>query len=64
MSGHRVPFWNNTTFNIYSPSKFALKQMSNVTEMKLEEAKNCTKVTVRFFNLNKKKNFNYFVFDF
>ncbi|XP_043483267.1 farnesol dehydrogenase-like [Leptopilina heterotoma] len=53
MSGHRVPFWNNTTFNIYSPSKFALKQMSELTEMKLKEAKNCTKVTTIFPGLVK-----------
>ncbi|XP_051173051.1 farnesol dehydrogenase-like [Leptopilina boulardi] len=53
IAGQRVPFLNNSTFNIYSPSKFALKAMSDVIELELQHVKSNIKITTIFPGLVK-----------
>ncbi|XP_051173059.1 farnesol dehydrogenase-like [Leptopilina boulardi] len=46
--GQNVAFYNSSAFDMYSPSKFALKAMSQVIEFELEHIKNSTKITTIF----------------
>ncbi|XP_043483272.1 farnesol dehydrogenase-like [Leptopilina heterotoma] len=51
--GQNILFFNNTAFDMYSPSKFALKAMSQVVELELEHVKNKTKITTIYPGLVK-----------
>ncbi|XP_043483206.1 farnesol dehydrogenase-like [Leptopilina heterotoma] len=53
IAGQRVAFFNNSGFNMYSPSKYAQKAMSQVVELELEHVKSPTKVTTIFPGLVK-----------
>ncbi|XP_051172966.1 uncharacterized protein LOC127289209 [Leptopilina boulardi] len=53
IAGHSVGFFNNSAFNMYSPSKFALKAMSQVVELELQHVKSPAKVTTIFPGLVK-----------
>ncbi|XP_043483271.1 farnesol dehydrogenase-like isoform X4 [Leptopilina heterotoma] len=46
--GQNVSFYGTTAANLYSPSKYALKAMSQVVELELEYVKSPTKVTTIF----------------
>ncbi|XP_043483252.1 farnesol dehydrogenase-like [Leptopilina heterotoma] len=53
VAGQGVKFYESTALNMYSPSKFALKAVSQVVELELEYVKNHTKVTTIFPGLVK-----------